>query len=486
MNYDINIPDHVVNYPKIEFKTDIKETESSIFSQKNEVDPNIPDNVVSQKEDIPYLKSYVGNYEGLEVFNTFSPFDNPDITQLKESKNIVDSNAQIMMHHIINIYNGSYNDNELKSLQREYSVLSAELEDKIANDNSIPENIKNAYLDNLSSLESVNSLKTDTMNAKIKAAEQEKVIEEKKEELERLNLRLSTIPEEEKEAFPKDREMQKHIKWSRNDLKSEIEDLEDEIAKQEEILNDLNNDYENKKLKSDEAVKTIPHFENQNKALVAKISKYCSKETQSVVSEFEKTRSNLEKRKEYIIEDASFRLKRFEETSDDMSNKIEEEKQNNPVKYENVRNDLFKENLIKKLDKWNPDSILYDYIDTIIEMSDKYDIEPELLGGIICKETGWGTSKLCREAYNFGGVRYDDDFGDGKYLAPDGNYYVKYSSPYEGIEAVAQTLSDYPGNEPGIDAIDMYNINNICDVYAEGSDDWHYDVKEFYCGLRWG
>ncbi len=488
MDFEFKISRFIDDNLKNNCKISKKEVENlSVFSSLFDTGIEYNDYDKSSKDKTSYKETYIGDYEGLQIGHLFAPNYNPTLDELIDEKNIDEANAQVMRQHIISILNGSYQDDELISLQQNYSVLVSDLEDKLSNDNSVPDNLKNQFFLNLEKLESIDSLQADAIEAKSVVADKKKEIEELQAELERLNLRLSTIPEDEVEAFPKDREMQKHIKWSRNDLKGDIADLEEKIAKEQLLLNDLQEDYNEKQKQADDALKNKSKYEMINKSLVSSITKYCSPEVNSEISEFEEVRKNLDSRKNYILEDASFRLRRFEECSADKDDKIKEEKIENPVKYEDVRNELFKEKLIKWLDKYNSDSVLYDYIDDIIDMAEKYGIEPELLGAIIVKETGWGTSKVCREANNYGGVRYDDDFGTGeKYLAPDGTYYVIYSDPREGIEAVAKTLADYPGNEPGIDAVSIDYINKICDVYAEGSDDWQYDIKEFYCGLRWG
>ncbi len=382
------------------------------------------------------------------------------------------------------ILNGTGSNEQLNQEQRVfnkwYDTMLVSLDEEADNipDEQLEEyeTLQDALLQNIESSNLVFTLTSDVMDIKDEIASVMEEIDKEKLELKKLELRYSSMPQdrnEDREQFPKDSTMRTQLKLSRKDVERDIKNKNASIDGLETRMNELKSLLSDKMFELNTAEMNYkPELLAQERDEIISHLKPFMAEENTKIAMFAVNRhlNTLNDIKSGMLEGMLDELNSREKYADLKRYEFDKAEFN----YDTEKEKLFKERFSQKLNKLHPDSVFLPRIDFIIDTANKYEIEPELLAAIMCKESLWGDDETCVDENRFGGVKG----GDGDFNS--------YSDVEEGIEAVAKNLASYVERFDSVDEISIYELKDIGAIWCPGSEAWLRQTEEIYCSLKWG
>ena len=363
---------------------------------------------------------------------------------------------------IKDILDGLYPNEQLNQEQRIYNkwydtlLLSLDSEADNIPDDKLEEyeTLQDALLQNIDDSNLIYTLTSDVTDIKDEIALVLEQIDAEKFELKKVELRYLTMPQdrnEDREEFPKDSTMRTQVRLSRKDLEKDMKNRNASIGGLETELKDLQELLNSKmeELNIAEANYNPELLAAERDEIISKLKPFMADEnTKIAMFAVNRHIDTLNEIKGNLLDGMLDELN----SREDYANQRRLEFDNTEFDYDNEKEKLFKERFSQKLNKLHPDSVFLPRIDFIIDTANKYEIEPELLAAIMCKESLWGADRTCVEENRFGGVKGGD--GD----------FNEYPTVEEGIEAVAKNLARYD----------------------ERFEEWLRQTEEIYCALKWG
>ncbi len=401
--------------------------------------------------------------------NTSQSIKSMSLSELMTEKTSRQNELKIAENNLNDVYSG---ENEaVKAANKNCLNAKKAYDDAINKDKNISENLKERRQTNIQEIGKqeaiVDNLKIDINNKESQISNQKRTVSSDKINLNAIKSAFSSLNKQKSDNA----EIQKEIEDKKSELNVQLKQAERKLIESEKKLDEYNAQLSELQTKLQEENQVLKELENEKSLIEEEISSKSSKETISAMNLYNETLSEVREVKEIELRKAQRALNEAQTSLDAINGQInikeaEETKKINTVKTHTLKEGIF-----------NKGGALEGKEDLVVEIAEKYELEPEFFAAIICLESARGTSNLAVNHNNFGGVTGTGDAGSVR--TSSGYKFASYSSVEVGLDAMAKNLASYDERFSDVNSVDIENVSAIGRHYCVGGD-WANKIKQLY------
>lgn len=336
------------------------------------------------------------------------------------------------------------------------------------------------YQDQLKTADPTGELANKINDQKIATDNKKQEISNKKNEISDKKCEVSNA----KTAYESATKSKKELKTALEEFNGKDDDKENQTKLREAYNAAVENEtkykqeWETKQKELEEAEKELKGLETEDEDSLQKLNEEMTQLEQQATAANPACESALN-----AYKDAQTKYDEYKESAAVKAQEAVQTAQDKVDKYQKALNNKETEETKSKYGKSNLPANLFSKEGSLAgkeaavsSIAKKYGIEPEFLAAIMCHETGYGTSNLCRNNNNPGGTK-----GVGNAGTSDSGF-ASYKTIEDGVEAMAKNLAGYTKYE-GVTSVDIDHVDAIGVKYCEGNT-WAGNVKNMYAKIK--